>query len=101
MMAGAHNVPVMVCSETCKFHDQVQLDSFTHNELGDPHMIATVEAQPQIESLKGWEDNNKLGLLNLKYDLMPAEYVNLIVTELGMIPTTSVQVILREYKQET
>lgn len=101
MMAGAHNVPVMVCSETCKFHDQVQLDSFTQNELGDPRMIATVDMQPQVDCLKGWETDDKLHLLNLKYDLMPAEYVSLIVTELGMIPTTSVQVILREYKQES
>ncbi|CAD7694769.1 unnamed protein product [Ostreobium quekettii] len=101
MMAHAHNVPVIVTSETCKFHDQVQLDSFTQNELGDPNMISTVETQPHIDGLKGWQDKEKLSLLNLKYDLMPAEYVNLIVTELGMIPTTSVQVILREYKQES
>jgi translation initiation factor eIF-2B subunit delta len=42
---------------------------------------------------------NRLGLLNLKYDAMPAEYVTMIVTEFGMIPPTSVPVILREYQQ--
>lgn len=40
-------------------------------------------------------------LLNLTYDAMPAEYVSLIVTELGAIPPTSVPVILREYQQQS
>ena len=33
----------------------------------------------------------------MQYDAMPAEYVTLIVTEFGMIPPTSVPVIVREY----
>ena len=40
------------------------------------------------------------GLLNLMYDAMPADYVTLIATEFGVIPPTSVPVILREYRQE-
>lgn len=40
------------------------------------------------------------GLLNVVYDLMPAEHVQMIVTELGAIPASSVPVILREYRQE-
>jgi translation initiation factor eIF-2B subunit delta len=47
--------------------------------------------------LSGWRDQQQLDLLNLKYDAMPADYVTMIVTELGMIPPTSVPVILREY----
>jgi translation initiation factor eIF-2B subunit delta len=34
MMAKQHSVPVMVCCETYKFAEGVQLDSFTKNELG-------------------------------------------------------------------
>ena len=34
MMAKQHSVPVVVCCETYKFSDGVQLDSFTKNELG-------------------------------------------------------------------
>lgn len=48
----------------------------------------------------GWRSQPSLGLLNLKYDAMPAEYVTLIVTEFGLIPPTSVPVILREYRAE-
>ena len=46
------------------------------------------------------QDIPRLGLLNLKYDAMPAEYVTMIVTEYGMIPATSVPVILREQQQD-
>jgi translation initiation factor eIF-2B subunit delta len=45
----------------------------------------------------------KLGLLNLKYNAIPADFVTGIVSEFGLLPATSVPVILREYaaaKQE-
>lgn len=47
---------------------------------------------------QGWSEAPRLRLLNLKYDVMPAEYVTMIVTELGMVPPTSVPVILREFR---
>lgn len=34
MMAKRHSVPVVVCCETYKFSENIQLDSFTKNELG-------------------------------------------------------------------
>lgn len=34
MLATQHSVPVIVCCETYKFSEAVQLDSFTKNELG-------------------------------------------------------------------
>lgn len=40
------------------------------------------------------------GVLSLVYDAMPSDFVTLIVTEFGLIPPTSVPVILREYRQE-
>lgn len=35
MVAHAQSVPVMICCETYKFHERVQLDSITFNELGN------------------------------------------------------------------
>ncbi|KAL6754214.1 hypothetical protein V8C86DRAFT_2707453 [Haematococcus lacustris] len=99
MMAVAHSKPVLVCCESFKFHERVQLDSITHNELGDPGALAAVAGRPDVTALREWQDKPRLGLLNLKYDAMPAEYVTMIVTEFGMIPPTSVPVILREYQQ--
>lgn len=58
-----------------------------------PLPYATALPQPATQ------ESQRLGLLNLKYDAMPAEYVTMVVTEFGMIPPTSVPVILREYQQ--
>ncbi|GBF93276.1 translation initiation factor eIF-2B subunit delta [Raphidocelis subcapitata] len=126
MMAAAAGRPVLVCCETLKFHERVQLDSITHNELGDPGVLARLPpscaaaaaaadgaaaasasasgaadgggaGSVASPALVGWEGVPRLGLLNLKYDAMPAEYVTMVVTEFGMIPPSSVPVILREW----
>ena len=41
----------------------------------------------------------RLKLLNLLYDVTPAEYVTLVITEVGMIPSTSVPAIVRESQE--
>jgi translation initiation factor eIF-2B subunit delta len=113
MLAHEHRKPVMVLCESYKFHERVQLDSITHNELGDPEVLSTVSGRPDVKVLaqtpSGASDADPPSLassltsslkrpclLNLKYDAMPAEYVTTIVCEFGMIPPTSVPVILRE-----
>ena len=41
-----------------------------------------------------------LGLLNLVYDVTPPEFVDMVVTDIGMIPCTSVPVVLRVKEQQ-
>ena len=41
-LAHDMGVPVIVCCETYKFSDRVQLDSFVNNELGDPENLIDV-----------------------------------------------------------
>ena len=93
LMAKSHNVPVLVCCETYKISNRVQLESITGNELGDPNGL-TSPSTP----LKEWKDahSDSLRLLNLLYDLTPSEFVSGIVTEMGILPPTSVAVLLRE-----
>ncbi len=38
--------------------------------------------------------------LNFLYDITPANYINMVVCELGYIPPTSVPVVLREFSKE-
>ncbi|NXK68785.1 EI2BD factor, partial [Sylvietta virens] len=45
--------------------------------------------------LGGWTENKSLRLLNLVYDVTPPDLVDLVITDLGMIPCTSVPVVLR------
>jgi translation initiation factor eIF-2B subunit delta len=73
MMAHSHNVPVLVCCETYKFHERVQMDSICFNELGDPDHLASIGTsgnengadESKVSPIAGWRDNSKLKLLNL------------------------------------
>ncbi|QDZ22596.1 subunit delta of translation initiation factor eIF-2B [Chloropicon primus] len=95
--AKAFNIPVVVCCETYKFSHRVQLDAITHNELGDPDALAEVKGRPEITCLQNWNDLPNLRLLNLRYDALAEKFITMIATEVGMIPPSSVPVILREY----
>ncbi|KAM9196199.1 translation initiation factor eIF2B subunit delta-like [Mergus octosetaceus] len=93
LVSKAYNVPVLVCCETYKFCERVQTDSFVSNELDDPDdLIVLRKGQAQ---LGGWSENKSLRLLNLVYDVTPPDLVDLVITDLGMIPCTSVPVVLR------
>ena len=60
-MAAAHRCPVLVCCETYKFHERVQLDSITQNELGNPDDLVSVPLKPEITPLKDWRAQPHLG----------------------------------------
>ncbi|XP_073006106.1 uncharacterized protein [Typha latifolia] len=100
MVAHAFQVPVLICCEAYKFHERVQLDSICSNELGDPDVIAKVPGRKDLNHLDDWADSDNLQLLNLTYDATPSDYVSMIITDYGMIPPTSVPVIVREYRRE-
>eukprot|EP00794_Sanderia_malayensis_P011784 gene11784-13004_t len=101
MVAKSHNVPVLVCCETYKFCERVQTDAFVFNELGDPDEIVGLRKQTRSKPLEGWRDINSLYLLNLIYDVMPSSFVDIVVTELGTLPCTSVPAVLRMRNPET
>ena len=43
-----------------------------------------------------WRDIAKLKLLNLVYDVTPMKYITMVVTEAGVVPPTSIPVIIRK-----
>lgn len=103
LMARAHNVPVLVCCETHKFSERVQTDAFVYNEIGRPDDLVL---RPAVQStrlgaasvasaLANWRQLPHLTPLNLCYDITPPELVTAVVTELAILPCTSVPVILR------
>ncbi|KAM6569322.1 hypothetical protein CsatB_017307 [Cannabis sativa] len=98
MVAHAFRVPVLICCEAYKFHERVQLDSICSNELGDSDAIAVVPGRKDVNYLEHLANKENLQLLNLLYDATPSEYISLIVTDDGMIPPTSVPVIVHKLK---
>ncbi|KAF4394304.1 hypothetical protein G4B88_018454 [Cannabis sativa] len=100
MVAHAFRVPVLVCCEAYKFHERVQLDSICSNELGDPDAISKVPGREETIGLDDCAKSEKLQHLNLIYDATPSDYISMIITDYGMVPPTSVPVIVREYRRE-
>ncbi len=118
LVSKSCNVPVLVCCETYKFSERVQTDSFVFNELGMPNLsslytyttrdftqgVVTLvgdpddlvdTGRPSFTPLHDWRDLSSLNLLNLKYDVTPPTLVDAIISEISVIPTTSVPVVLR------
>jgi len=98
MMAHAYHIPVLVACETYKFHERVQLDSICQNELDDPTLLGSFENGISTKLLM---DIEKLKVLNLSYDLTPMDFVQMVVTEVGIIPPTSVPAVIRESDKKT
>lgn len=105
-------VPVIVCCESIKFTDRVALDSIIMNEIlpadnlllhggsgrwnahgKENEQEAAGEEGQGPEALAGWKDQPHLQLLDLMYDVTPAEYIDMVITEYGCLPPSSVMSI--------
>ena len=92
MSAKEAAVPVIVCCESIKFTDRVALDSFVHNELAPPDELLL---QRSSSGLANWREVPNLHLLNLLFDVSPAEYITMVITEYGSLPPSSVPIVHR------
>uniref|UniRef100_A0A6M2CVJ4 Translation initiation factor eIF2B subunit delta n=1 Tax=Rhipicephalus microplus TaxID=6941 RepID=A0A6M2CVJ4_RHIMP len=93
LVAKSRNVPVLVCCETYKFSDRVITDSFALNELGPTSQL--VSSLPASVKTDGLKDLPSLSFLNLMYDVTAPQFVDMVITEKGILPCTSVPVVLR------
>jgi len=114
LLANANHIPVLVGCETYKICNRVQLESITGNELGDAEEVAFTDCARVGPSnrwgeekkkdggvLSDWKKQPNLKLLNLIYDLTPSSAVTGIVTEVGILPPSSVAVLLREMNPDS
>lgn len=64
-----------------------------------PTNASPLEPNPALKHasspLKDWRDTPNLQLLNLMYDVTPAEYVDMVVTEMGSLPPSAVPIVHR------
>jgi translation initiation factor eIF-2B subunit delta len=82
--------PVIAFSQTYKFWDKIMMNSFQSSNLKyDSTQFPDADNQELTY-------NN----MNLHYDITPANFINMVVCELGYIPPTSVPVVIREFGQE-
>ena len=94
MLAHDRDIPVIVCCESVKFTDRVALDSIVSNEVAPAEELLArgEEGEGQV---KRWKETPNLQLLNVMYDVTPAEYIKMVVTEYGSLPPSSVPAVLR------
>ena len=90
MEANQADKPVIVLCETIKFTERVALDSIVHNEIAPADELVITGG-----SLEQWKDIKRLQLCNPMYDVTPADYIQMIITESGNVPPTSVPVLHR------
>jgi translation initiation factor eIF-2B subunit delta len=53
----------------------------------------SADAAKHKKGLEGWEEQVNLQLLNLMYDVTPAEFLDMVITELGSLPPSGVPVV--------
>ena len=113
VQAADRDIPVIVCCESIKFTDRVALDSIVMNEIAEPdELVEEARSEGTGNSgqdvgreegnvvkksggLNDWREKDNLQLLNLMYDVTPAEYIKMVVTEYGSLPPSSVPVVHR------
>lgn len=97
MEAFDHDRPVIVLCESIKFTEKVALDSIVMNEIAPPDelLLAGRDGVGGKAILSGWKEQKNLQLLNLMYDVTPAEYIKMVITEFGVLPPSSVPVVHR------
>lgn len=108
MLAKEHSVPVLVLAETYKYSNNLQLDSFTRNELGKiscghsdlVNEMFTPLLAPSVDSLGAEGTVTESDILNLNlqvinplYDLTPHTHITVLVTEVGLIPPSAISTL--------
>ncbi|GJQ10109.1 hypothetical protein GpartN1_g4867.t1 [Galdieria partita] len=109
LVAKEYHVPVMITSQTIKFSERGHLDAICFNEIGNPDelighegsdwFMTGVHNEKKFANMlkENWKEMKNLKVLNLYYDLTPVEFIDAVITEIGIIPPSSVPVVLREY----
>lgn len=119
MMAKQKGIPVIVCCETYKFSERVQLDSFVQNEAGNPQDLLLPSSEQAYDvttdadhdgseadnkrrgaliDVAEWQASPNLAVINLLYDVTPPRFISAVASEVGLSGPESVGVILRDYK---
>lgn len=121
MLASSHSLPVIVLCQSVKFTEKVALDSIVGNEVAPAEELLTESERRDLLPLKAllpglkdedkttiedrkpdttdvlqWiENSTNLHHLQVLYDVTPARYINMVITEYGSLPPSSVPVVHR------
>mgnify|MGYP000275263943 CR=1 FL=1 len=87
-VAKEDQVPVLVCCETYKFDDRCAINALDNkNELRE-------------YSIEGGNKGESISFVDIVHDVIPATLVTACITEVGIIPSTSVATIITENEKK-
>jgi translation initiation factor eIF-2B subunit delta len=121
MLAHSHSLPVIVLCQSVKFTEKVALDSIVSNEMAPADELLSEAERRELlplrsrlpppktdekpfsedghadttDVLKWIEEAVNLHHLQVLYDVTPAQYINMVITEYGSLPPSSVPVVHR------
>jgi translation initiation factor eIF-2B subunit delta len=109
MLASAHSLPVIVLCQSVKFTEKVAEELLSESERKEllplkSHLPSSKtddktnteeEKTDTTDVLKWIEDSKNLHHLQVLYDVTPAHYINMVITEYGSLPPSSVPVVHR------
>jgi len=90
--AHQQKIPFYALCQTYKFSEKNPIDSFNCNQ-GFSHLVM----KDKKEENNGKE--KEMFTIRIPYDLTPSLHISSVITELGLIPSSSVAVILREFEK--
>jgi ribose 1,5-bisphosphate isomerase len=91
LMAHEARVPFYVCAETFKFSPK--------SMSGD---MVEIEERDATEIIKPGEVPSSVRIFNPVFDATPPEYIDSIITEIGVVPPyAAYEIIVREFGQES
>ena len=95
LVGAEEQKPVLVCCETYKFNDRAAINALDNkNELG-----CSIDVDSRLSYLlycSIFKTVFSLQYANIIYDVIPPSLVTAAITEVGVIPSTSVATILTE-----
>lgn len=92
LLADQLNRPVYVLIKTYKFSEKTEINAFNQN-----YNFRDVD---NFYGASGAGTQTGADMIQLKYDLVKSSLISLLVTEVGLMPSTSVPVILEELKKD-
>ncbi|KIK92360.1 hypothetical protein PAXRUDRAFT_830016 [Paxillus rubicundulus Ve08.2h10] len=93
MMAKSRSIPVVVCCETYKFAEGIRWDGVSKNELAPTPFPPSSTSNSSSQHNLAIKMNPNLSMLSPLYDLTPPSCITAVVTEVGIIPPSSISSI--------
>ncbi|KAF8843159.1 IF-2B-domain-containing protein [Paxillus ammoniavirescens] len=93
MMAKSRSIPVVVCCETYKFSEGIRWDGVSKNELAPTPFPPSSTSNSSSQQNSAIKMNPNLSMLSPLYDLTPPSCITAVVTEVGIIPPSSISSI--------